>query len=1174
MPIEPILKAIGAPWPVYVVVLLTAAVLTATPPGRRFVERVLTWCAVNIRFRLRALRRYRDEVLRVDSEVPLPFVAHGEHPVKLTQLYVGRSVADRSTRPRVKRSDEEAAEPEPDSMERRLSTSDRRKAAVITGEPGSGKSLLLQALVYGWANRFSEVSSEPIPIRISLPDLRPELRPEKPHPLDEDGELYPLRQLIARSFQLRGVSHAMRFVLHSLRSGRLWLLLDGLDEVSKTNEDEVRRLLVLARERYPRCRFTVTCREAVYRQRLAGYDTLSLGGFTESNIDEFLERWSERPDGSPEQVRRLKADLNAGVDRLKQLAQSPLLLTYMAYVYGRTDVDRPLPGSRGRFFEEVVDFLLTHKAGDEFSAESKSLALRQLALRALRAERQVLSHEQVIAEIRATLPQAGLPEDVATSLLREIVHRTGLLRKLHARNEYQFAHLNLQEFFAATTFGEHPTELLSHYRSDPDTWREVVRLWCGQASASVPSIVDILQQSDFALALDCLAESDGDYIPDWLTERVMQTFRVFTPDGLALLPSAQDEGRVMSAISSLAADSRSLGTRVRQLLMDGSDGDPQLNDASMMHVLAMSGHEDAADHLLRRMRNASNDEGGIQPIWFFRLMGDTAVKALWNLHTPPWSQSMNPGPVASDFGYPETGFEAELVSDIALIASPLALQRLTELLSDPRSEVCVTAALKLAQLVAMPGHEAVLRRISFPEPTELDLPWRPFEAGCSADFVRLMNRIVAILAGFHPTRADYPINLEDLQIDNRIATYLVAEAAMAGIQRVEALPIANALEYYPAATDTDLRDTAGAAGHRSNTPVENLSPDRAEVVLLELVTASGGIDRDERGKRPVGMAAWFQVLRDSISDTALAGVLSMAKGRPYHDLDVDWVPVTRLEPDAKPSSPMRHLQWAFMATFSVAATVVFLTLAPAESWHPLWFPIFAACVAVGGTASLVIRSATAIGVAVVLLVGVAAIPMLVVGGAQLVDWFGRTLGLLGAIVVLIGLGFVSLYLLGGLSDRAYRRYPGLAALPLAPWAGLVVYRLFAEDWGPAWLQWLAGAGAVTYLLYCFEAVGRVLVLYRSFIGAFLPVTALSWIGLENRFDALPATLLSVGGYAFAATVTIVIDRYLLRRENPLRGTLAELTKRNDEISQQRQSRFGDWAHPDVLGKFKLHSPIA
>lgn len=1141
MQIWPILVAYKTPLFVSVGIVVALALLTKTPPGRRCQERVLTWFAVRLRFRWWALRRYRNGVLKADAEVPLPFASPGSQSVRLADIYIGRSVVDdtaaespRSRHGRRPKSMEWRLGGRLDASDTSLDGTEAAACTVVVAEPGSGKSLLLQELLHGWAASDGDGL---IPVRIELSDLVPGLKPDKPHPLDPAGELHPLRHLLVRSLELRGVPHPQRFVFDGLGRGRLWLLCDGLDEVAKANEDAVRRLLAAAREYYPGCRITVTCRTAVYRERLRGFETLRLGGFSEADIDEFLNRWASRPDSSPQRIRRLSGELYRDRVRLRPLAASPLLLTFMASVYGRSSDNRSMPHTRTGFYREVVEFLLTHKTGQEHSSETVHVALQHVALAAMAAERQVLGHAQVVAALVGALSTVGLPAEAAPELLDGIVKRTGLIRKLHARNEYQFAHLNLQEYFAATTFGEDAPDLLATYRRDRDNWREVVRLWCGH-SASPAVVIDAVEPEDLALAIACLAETDGEHVPEWLDGRIVGAFVASEfEDGVA-----SDEA-MGNAIAYLAADSRPLGNRLRRLIMDLAEHD-EADRFEVYWALGLSGHPEATDFVMRRAKRNRDAKSALDT------MADIAVDTLWRLLSGSDPENGGDSAAVIEYGYEPVGFERELVADIAGMRLPSAWRRLTEALCDSRREVQVVAARILAEGVREPDVEAVLRKVDFTREPASYLAWRPFAAGCTPDFVRLMNTVAEILVDPAPKSLDAEIgDLNSVRIDERLAMFLLTELATRWEWGIgEGLRTDELRRRNPTLANTVLLPTPKSETAFTNTPLAVLDRGEREAVLSELITEAH-LSWDHSGDSQSHSSTWHRAALRTVPDAVQLAVLATVLSPDHDDIETAWdsVPDSSSEPSRAVPVWIRHLPWVTVAAMLVGFTLAPLTLAGPGPAFPSWFTVVAYGAATVGLLSLLFQRdtiASAIGRIVVI---AALLPIIVVAWSQIAVWLGWPLAVIATVAAATAVGAVAKRIVerDTVSDVLDRKggvhFLSLYLLaPTAPLALLCLYRLLVHPWGPMWLQWFAGIGAVVSLLCLLHVVTAILLHHRYNVTAFLPIAVSTGFGLSDRFGPVAATAIAAAGFLATAIVIITSDRQQLKLENPLRDVLVDL----------------------------------
>ena len=84
---------------------------------------------------------------------------------------------------------------------------------------------------------------------------------------------------------------------------------------------------------------------------------------------------------------------------------------------------------------------------------------------------------------------------------------SGLMEKLNETpTRLRFAHLTLQEFYAASHLLEESHTLLELFKNDQETWRETVKLWCGLANDSTWLVEEIFKINP-TVAFECLADA-------------------------------------------------------------------------------------------------------------------------------------------------------------------------------------------------------------------------------------------------------------------------------------------------------------------------------------------------------------------------------------------------------------------------------------------------------------------------------------------------------------------------------------------------------------------------------------------------------------------------------------------------------------------------------------------
>ena len=390
---------------------------------------------------------------------------------------------------------------------------------MVKGAPGSGKSMLLKHIVlsYGEGNLFN-LPEKPIPILLELHRL-----------IASDLDEEKLQQHLVAVLARHGFPKAKRFVKQGLEQGRLILLFDGLDEVNSSVRSLVVQVIKDLLNQYKKCRTIITCRTAVYQNEFTDVvnQTLEIVQFSDLQIRRFLKSWESQmpPEKSIEQLMQTLRDR----PKIMALARNPLLLTIIAYLY--TDTPYVLPHSRAEFYKESTDIMLKqwHKDFNRYQANDKKRILQHLALYNLdnanrqQQDRRSIDYKIVLESLQKILPALNLkPDTDAKLILKEIVERSGLLVKIDSGERYQFAHLTLQEFFAATALKNKENELIARFRGEPTAWRETVKLWCGLAGDST-ELIKAVYAKDELTGFECLA--DAQEVEQSLAETIINRFQ-------------------------------------------------------------------------------------------------------------------------------------------------------------------------------------------------------------------------------------------------------------------------------------------------------------------------------------------------------------------------------------------------------------------------------------------------------------------------------------------------------------------------------------------------------------------------------------------------------------------------------------------------------------------------
>lgn len=242
---------------------------------------------------------------------------------------------------------------------------------VILGDPGSGKSSLLNYRALQWANG-SEENRYPLPLWVDLKDFAASGRTFLDYLHNAPG-----------SFRLD-----FREIETRLENGEAAFYLDGLDEIfaPEARHRVIEGIAALSAQ-HRSAAVVVTSRIVGYkpdRLRDAGFAHATLEDFDDEQTETFLDKWHNVAEPDALERDRLRERLSAALRdsrAIRDLAGNPLLLTMMALVNRNQD----LPRDRVELYREASRVLLqewdTRKAlpPDTFGRQEKEALLRRLA---------------------------------------------------------------------------------------------------------------------------------------------------------------------------------------------------------------------------------------------------------------------------------------------------------------------------------------------------------------------------------------------------------------------------------------------------------------------------------------------------------------------------------------------------------------------------------------------------------------------------------------------------------------------------------------------------------------------------------------------------------------------------------------------------------------------------
>ncbi|WP_199245157.1 NACHT domain-containing NTPase [[Phormidium] sp. ETS-05] len=345
---------------------------------------------------------------------------------------------------------------------------------AVTGEPGAGKTTLLQKIAQ-WVAAETE---RDVAIWVSLADLQ-----------GRNVEEYLLQRWLKDALGAVRVTPEMEEALALLfKSGRVWLLLDGVDEMGAggnpltTVANQISGWVASAR-------VVVTCRQNVWdagKNALEGFDVYRNLDFDyPEGVGQFIQRWFKR---HPELGERLLAELaQDGKERIRDTVRNPLRLALLCRAWQNRQGGLPetKAGLYGQFAEALYEWKQEKFPTTSQQRRELNAALGRLALRGMeQSESRFRLREGLVTEV------LGETDEPLCKLALDLgwLNLVGVAVENPDERVYAFYHPTFQEYFAALAvddwgyFLHHVPDnpSLGTYRIFKKQWKEVILLWFGR----------------------------------------------------------------------------------------------------------------------------------------------------------------------------------------------------------------------------------------------------------------------------------------------------------------------------------------------------------------------------------------------------------------------------------------------------------------------------------------------------------------------------------------------------------------------------------------------------------------------------------------------------------------------------------------------------------------------
>ncbi|MFN6455235.1 MAG: HEAT repeat domain-containing protein [Nostoc sp. EfeVER01] len=354
------------------------------------------------------------------------------------------------------------------------------KRIAIIGEPGAGKTTLLQQIA-DWVSREIHQS---IVIWVSLADLR-----------EKELKSYLFETWLTQVAEKRGKAEATKQLKDDLvalfNQNNVWLLLDGLDEMSASTSNPLTEIARQFRETgfISQARIVLTCRVNLWdgsSNALDDFDTYrSLDFSYPQQVERFIDKWFI---AIPETGKQLCTALKeSGKERIQDLVKNPLRLTLLCLNWHSGD--GKLPDTQAGLYQQFVDDFYKWKK-EEFATNSHQR--QQLNIKLGELAKAAIDKEATRFRLRQDFVSQFLGDaDDDNSLLKLALNR-GWLNCVgidtNRKPVYAFFHASFQEYFAAIAIDDWHF-FLNHVPKNPSQgtyrifepqWKQTILLWLGR----------------------------------------------------------------------------------------------------------------------------------------------------------------------------------------------------------------------------------------------------------------------------------------------------------------------------------------------------------------------------------------------------------------------------------------------------------------------------------------------------------------------------------------------------------------------------------------------------------------------------------------------------------------------------------------------------------------------
>ncbi len=378
---------------------------------------------------------------------------------------------------------------------------------VILGKPGSGKTTLLQYLALQCIE--GAFLGDRVPIFLSLRSYAT---------FGREHQNWSLFNYLCDLWGNQGIT--VKSVENLVQSGKLLLLLDGLDEINQIDSENILQQIQQFADTYYQNQFVLTCRISSQFYYFNGFTYLEVADFDQQQIERFSQQWfiTATQNFTPDQttlINHFLEQINREENQpIRDLASTPLLLNLVCSVFRERG---NFPSNRVKLYQEGLEILLNRwdqsrgikreQVYQNLSLADKIKLLGKIATQTFEQGQYFFEKNDLLLQISdylSSLPNGTTdPESLlldSEAILNAIVGQHGLLIE-RSKGIYSFSHLTFQEYLTARKIIGSPTPEILQRSLDQlvdnslnPRWREVILLTTSMLPKPYPFLQKILEK--------------------------------------------------------------------------------------------------------------------------------------------------------------------------------------------------------------------------------------------------------------------------------------------------------------------------------------------------------------------------------------------------------------------------------------------------------------------------------------------------------------------------------------------------------------------------------------------------------------------------------------------------------------------------------------------------------